>query len=86
MAMIAPAPRRPVDGGDHGLAAMEHRLDQIARHPGEGQKLGHRRPISGPMISCTSPPEQKLPPCEAKTTTSTSLAWESARNVSRSSA
>ncbi|OIQ68731.1 hypothetical protein GALL_496690 [mine drainage metagenome] len=32
------------------------------------------RPTSGPMISCTSPPEQKLPPFEAKTTTSTSSA------------
>ena len=32
------------------------------------------RPTSGPMMSCTSPPEQKLPPFEAKTTTSTSLA------------
>ena len=30
--------------------------------------------VSGPMISCTSPPEQKFPPLEAKTTTSTSLA------------
>ena len=31
-------------------------------------------PTSGPMISCTSPPEQKLPPLEANTTTSTSSA------------
>ncbi len=29
---------------------------------------------SGPMMSCTSPPEQKLPPFEAKITTSTSSA------------
>ena len=32
------------------------------------------KPISGPMMSCTSPPEQKFPPFEAKTTTSTSSA------------
>ena len=43
-------------------------------------------PTSGPMISCTSPPEQKLPPFEARTTTSTSSAYASERNVSRSSA
>ena len=32
------------------------------------------RPTSGPMMSCTSPPEQKLPPFEPKTTASTSSA------------
>ena len=30
--------------------------------------------VSGPMISCTSPPEQKLPPAPVTTTTFTSLA------------
>jgi len=29
---------------------------------------------SGPMISCTSPPEQKLPPSPVNTTARTSLA------------
>ena len=41
---------------------------------------------SGPMISCTSPPEQKLPPAPVTTTSFTSSAFFSARNVSRSSA
>ena len=42
--------------------------------------------VSGPMISCTSPPEQKLPPAPVSTTTFTSLAWFSARNRLRNSA
>ena len=42
--------------------------------------------VNGPMISCTSPPEQKLPPAPVSTTTLTSLASSSARNRSRSSA
>ena len=31
-------------------------------------------PTSGPMMSCTSPPEQKLPPFEPSTTARTSEA------------
>ena len=34
--------------------------------------------VSGPMISCTSPPEQKLPPAPCTTTTRTSLAKRNA--------
>src|SRR3546814_8179840 len=30
-----------VDRGDHGLRTGAHRLHQIARHSGEGEKLGH---------------------------------------------
>ena len=30
--------------------------------------------VSGPMISCTSPPEQKLPPAPVSTTAFTSVA------------
>jgi len=41
---------------------------------------------SGPMISCTSPPEQKLPPSPANTTARTSSAWRSFWKVSRNSA
>ena len=43
---------------------------------------------SGPMMSCTSPPEQKLPPLDAITTALMSLPCSvaSARKVSRSSA
>ena len=42
--------------------------------------------VSGPMISCTSPPEQKLPPAPWMTTARTSSAALSRRNRSRSSA
>ena len=42
--------------------------------------------VSGPMISCTSPPEQKFSPAPASTTQRTSLAYCSRRNRSRSSA
>ena len=41
---------------------------------------------SGPMMSCTSPPEQKLPPAPVTTTVFTSSAYLSARKVSRISA
>ena len=42
--------------------------------------------VSGPMISCTSPPEQKLPPAPVTITTLMSVAYCSARNRSRNSA
>ena len=42
--------------------------------------------VSGPMISWTSPPEQKLPPAPRSTTALTSLAYASARKRSRNSA
>ena len=38
------------------------------------------------MISCTSPPDEKLPPFDARTTALMSSAAASARNVSRNSA
>ena len=41
---------------------------------------------SGPMISCTSPPEQKLSPAPATTTAFTSSAYFSWPNRSRNSA
>ncbi len=44
------------------------------------------RSSSGPMMSCTSPPEQKLPWLEPNTTALTSPAVARARKVSRSSA
>ncbi len=47
---------------------------------------GAGRAISGPMISCTSPPEQKLSPAPVSTIARTSCAWRSATNRSRSSA
>ena len=63
-----------VDGRDDRLAAPDHRLHQVAGHARERQQLLHVHATSGPMISCTSPPEQKLPPFGATTTTSTSSA------------
>ena len=42
--------------------------------------------VSGPMISCTSPPEQKLPPAPVSTTARTSVARCRPRNQSRNSA
>ena len=42
--------------------------------------------VSGPMISCTSPPEEKLPPAPAITTVLMSVAYCSPRKRSRSSA
>ena len=42
--------------------------------------------VSGPMISCTSPPEQKLPPEPLTTTALMSRAYCSLRKKSRSSA
>ena len=42
--------------------------------------------VSGPMISCTSPPEQKLPPAPVTTTALTSTLRPSASNSWPSSA
>ena len=42
--------------------------------------------VSGPIISCTSPPEQKLPPAPVITTALIVLSYVKARKVSRSSA
>ena len=63
-----------VDRRDDRLRAVPHCLDEIARHAREREELGHVIFVSGPMISCTSPPEQKLPPAPVTTTTATSLA------------
>ena len=45
-----------------------------------------RAATSGPMISCTSPPEQKFPPAPVRTTARMSVAVRSAVNVAVSSA
>jgi hypothetical protein len=42
--------------------------------------------VSGPMISCTSPPEEKLPPSPVITTALTPVSLPSSRKRSRSSA
>ena len=61
------------DRGDDRLRAAAHRPHQVAGHPGEVEQA--RRAsilVSGPMISWTSPPEQKLPPAPVSTTAFTS--------------
>ena len=58
-----------VDRGDDRLRAGAHRLDQVAGHARERQQLAASSAwTSGPMISCTSPPEQKLSPAPVRTT------------------
>ena len=75
MAMIAPAPTAtPSTAAITGLLQW---IIALTRSPVIRVKA--RRSfmsifVSGPMMSCTSPPEQKLPSLEAKTTTSTSSA------------
>jgi len=44
---------------DDRLRAASHREHEIASHPGEVEQAGASMRVSGPMISCTSPPELK---------------------------
>jgi hypothetical protein len=75
IAMIAPAPTQMPS-----TAAMTGRPQcsiALTRSPVMRVKASRpfmSMPTSGPMMSCTSPPEQKLPPFGASTTTSTSVA------------
>jgi len=48
-----------VDRRDHRCAAMPHPLDQVAVMRVNSSSCGICHLGSGPMISCTSPPEQK---------------------------
>ena len=73
-----------VDGRDDRLRAGAHRLHQVAGHARERQQLRHRAcSTSGPMISCTSPPEQKLPPAPVSTTALTSVGVRAGRGTGR---
>jgi hypothetical protein len=52
----------------------------------KSSRAGMSISVSGPMISFTSPPEEKLPPAPVTITTLQSSAWTRARNRSRISA
>ena len=86
-AIIAPAPAQmpsiaPMIGCGHWRIAFTRSPVMRVNSSISGMLIF----VSGPMISCTSPPEQKLPPAPVMTTAFTSLAKCSARNRSRSSA
>ena len=86
-AIIAPAPAQTPS-----IAAMIGcGQARIARTRSPVMRVNSSRPfssifVSGPMISCTSPPEQKLPPAPSITTARTPPPSCSSRNRSRSSA
>ena len=75
MAMIAPAPTAtPSIAATIGLP---HPSIALTRSPVMRVKASRpfmSMPTSGPMMSCTSPPEQKLPPFGRNTTVLTSSA------------
>ena len=73
MAMIAPAPTQtPSAAVMIGLPqfSMDLTRSPVIRVKASSSFMVMR--VSGPMMSCTSPPEEKLPPFEAKTTAFTS--------------
>ena len=74
MATIAPAPAQtPSTAAMIGLPQLSIALTRSPVMRVKRNSSGISIPTSGPMISCTSPPEQKFPPFEAKITTSTSV-------------
>ena len=86
IARIAPAPAQtPSTAATIGCGQRAHRLDEGARHARELEQLGHvERPTSGPMISSTSPPEQKFPPAPVSTIARMSGSLRDRSNQSRS--
>ena len=87
MAMIAPAPAHtPSIAATMGCGQWRMALTRSPVMRVNISSSGAFSAISGPMISCTSPPEQKLPPAPCTSTTFTSSAWRRRWNRSRSSA
>ena len=87
IAMIAPAPAQtPSIAATIGCGQTRIALTRSPVMRVNISSSGAFSLTSGPMISCTSPPEQKLSPAPARTTTLTSLAWRRRSNRSRSSA
>ena len=87
MAMIAPAPAHtPSMAATIGCGQWRIALTRSPVMRVNISSSGAFSSISGPMISCTSPPEQKLPPAPCSSTTFTSSAWRRRWNRSRSSA
>ena len=87
MAMIAPAPtqtpsRTAITGWGQPRMALTRSPVMRVKASSSGMAIS----VSGPMISCTSPPEEKLPPAPVTITTLQSSAWTRARNRSRISA
>ena len=69
MAMIAPAPTQmPSIAAITGLPQFTIALTRSPVIRVKASSSFMLIFVSGPMMSCTSPPEQKLPPLEAKTT------------------
>ena len=87
MARIAPAPAQtPSIAATIGCGQARIALTRSPVMRVNISSSGAGSPISGPMISCTSPPEQKFPPAPTTTTARTSSAWRSRPKKSRSSA
>ena len=91
MAMIAPAPAQmPSIAATIGCGQARISLTSwpVMRVKASRPAMSSLRCIStsGPMISCTSLPEQKLPPAPTTTTFLMSSAYCRLRKVSRSSA
>ncbi|MNH32506.1 hypothetical protein D3C79_929550 [compost metagenome] len=74
-AIIAPAPAQMpstalITGCGHARIALTRSPVMRVKSSSSGMVIC----VSGPMISCTSPPEQKLPPAPVTTTALMSLA------------
>ncbi|KAG1254360.1 hypothetical protein G6F65_017073 [Rhizopus arrhizus] len=86
-ATIAPAPAQtPSTAATMGCGQARMALTRSPVMRVKSSSSGMVILVSGPMISCTSPPEQSLPRAPVPTTTLTSVAYTSERNKSRSSA
>ena len=75
MATIAPAPTQTPSTAE--MIGLPQPIIAFTRSPVMRVKAKSAfisMPTNGPMMSCTSPPEQKFPPFDAKITTSTSSA------------
>ena len=87
IARIAPAPTHtPSIAAITGCGQARIALTRSPVSRVKASSAGIAIPVSGPMISWTSPPLEKLPPAPVSTTALTAGASASARNVSRSSA
>ena len=87
MAMMAPAPTQtPSMAAMTGWGQPRMALTRSPVMRVKSSSSGMAMSVSGPMISCTSPPDEKLPPAPVTMTTLQSRAWTRARNRSRISA
>ncbi|SUV85748.1 Uncharacterised protein [Bordetella pertussis] len=74
-AIIAPAPAHtPSTAATMGCGHARMALTRSPVMRVKSSSSGMLMRVSGPMISCTSPPEQKLPPAPVSTTTLMSVA------------